>query len=263
MRGLRKLKEGISERLGDERGVVSMQFVIACMAALMLFVTVFEEYQSIMVIRQIEAAADLAAVEALRKNMDEVALRNESLSIDGDGDGRETYEDMGKIRDDFISMVRDSLPQVSRIVRVEIPTIAGGRVVIPSDYKTAVFPNSVSAGEGGNIFYDGVVTNEGKRVEYYLNGSTTDSAAMSVVMDTSGLMTSDSASKDRTSYFLTAKLLIIYKRYGLLSGARTAILNYVDILSGDTGSETRIETVQIDRNTAAVTIQAIGKVTLR
>ena len=252
----------IRRKLKNRSGVVSMPFVIAVMAALILLSTIIEEYQSQMIIRQVEAAADLAAVEALRKNIDEVALRNEHLSIDTDGDGRESYEDMDKIRTDFINMIRDSLPKTTRIVRVEIPNIRNGNVEIPENCETATFPNSLAAADGGNMFLEGQETNDGKRVEYPLNGVTTDSAAMSIVKDTSGLMTSNSETKDRTSYFLSAKVLIIYKRYGLLSSARTAILNYVDIFQGE-GASTRISTAQIDKHTARVTIQAIGKVTLR
>lgn len=258
----KNIKEKAVNKLREQDGVVSLQFVIATMAALILFVTVFEEFQSQMIIRQVEAAADLAAVEALRMNIDEVAVRNESLSIDTNGDGVETYEDMDKVRNDFIRLIRDSLPEVTRIVRVEIPTISGGNVVVPLNYADAAFPNSTPAASGGNIFFDGAVTTEGKRVEYWLNGTATDNAAMSIVKDTTGLMTSNSDTKDRTSYFLTAKVLIIYKKYGLLSSARTTILNYVDILKGS-GTSERLRTTQIDKNTAAVTIQAIGKVTMR
>ena len=255
---LNKLKE----KLKDESGVVSLPFVIAVMAALILTATILEEYQSQMIIRQIEASADLAAVEALRKNIDEVALRNENLAVDSNGDGRETFEDMDKVRTDFISMIRDSLPDNPNILLVEIPTMHNGNVVIPNDISTASFPNSKPSEEGGSIFLEGEVTNDGKRVEYLLNGITTDSAAMSIVKDTTGLMTSNSDTKDRTSYFLTAKVLIVYKRYGVLSSARTAILNYVDIFQGE-GENARINTAQIDAHTACVTIQAIGKVTLR
>lgn len=252
----------IREKLKENKGVVSIPFVIAVMAALILLSTIFEEFQSQMIIRQIEAAADLAAVEALRKNIDETAMRNENLSIDSNGDGRESFEDMDKVRTDFITLIKDSLPKNTRIVRVEIPTVRNGEVVIPANYETASFPNSAASDEGGTTFLEGEESEDGTRVEYLLNGVTTDSAAMSIVKDTGGLMTPNSDTKDRTSYFLSAKVLIIYKRYGLLSSARTTLLNYVDILSGE-GASTRIKTTQIDKNTACVTIQAIGKVTLR
>ncbi len=254
--------EKVKEKLNDEKGVVSLPFVIAIMAALILTATILEEYQSQMIIRQIEAAADLAAVEALRKNIDEVALRNENLAVDSNGDGRETFEDMDKIRTDFISMIRDSLPDNKNILLVEIPSMRNGDVVIPGDITTASFPNSKPSEEGGSIFLEGQETEDGKRVEYLLDGVTTDSSAMSIVKDTTGLMTANSETKDRTSYFLTAKVLIVYKRYGVLSSARTSILNYVDIFKGE-GENARVKTAQIDAHTSCVTIQAIGKVTLR
>lgn len=249
------------QRLKGESGAMSLSFVILCMTALVLFMTVMNEYQSIMIIRNIEAAADLAAVESLRKYIDEKAVRNEALLIDADKDGRETADDMDLIRTDFINRIKRSFPdRTYAIVRVEIPEINGGEVVIPDDYANAAFFNSLSVAEGGTGFGEAVSYDGGKRVEYYLNGSSTTDSAFSIVRDNTNLATSDSDGKTRTSYFLTAKVLIIYRTTSTLNSFRTNILNYVDILSDEI---TRVDTQQLDPYTTAVTIQAIGKVTLR
>lgn len=245
---LKKIKDKLNKK---KKGVLSIPFVIACLAALVLFITILNEYNNVLIVRNLEATSDLAAVESLRAYIDEESLRDEKLEI--------KEENLPEIRKLFLKKVRENLPSHSYgIIRIEIPTVAAdGTIVIPDNYKDvdnqAIFPNSEDAAFAGPY-----ATNSGARTEYLVGGDSTDVAAMSIVKDTTNLATS--GEKKKTSYILTAKVTVLYKVNPLFNTIRTSLLNYVDILSDQV---TSISTEQVDKNTMAVTIQAIGKVTLR
>lgn len=251
------IKEILKKKLrGKKRGVLSIPFVLGCLAALVIFVTILNEYNNYMIVRNLEATSDLAAVEALRAYIDETALRDEKLEIDPG--------DFPEIRKLFLEKIRDNLPSHTYgIIRIEIPTInSDGTIVIPSGYddpkNTGIFPNSYLTSFTGP--YE---TNNNTRTEYLMGGNTTSMAAMSIVKDTSNLATSGTKTKTRASYILTAKVTVLYKVDGLYNTVKTSLLNYVDILSSDVNAVTSIRTNQVDKNVMAVTVQAIGKVTLR
>lgn len=242
---------------GKKRGVLSIPFVIGCLAALVIFVTALNEYNNYLIIRNIEATSDLAAVEALRAYVDETELRDEKLVI--------KPENFPKIRELFLEKIRDNLPSHSfKIIRIEIPTtVRDGnnvKIKIPANYAnvddTNAFPNSSK-----ESFTGPYSTMSGERTEYLLGGTSTSEAAMSIVKDTTNLATSGTKTKTRASYILTAKVTVLYKVDGFYNTVRSSLLNYFDILSGDV---TRVTTIQTaDKNVMAVTVQAIGKVTLR
>ena len=232
-----------------KKGVLSIQFVIVCLVMVVLFSTVLTEFQHQLIIRNIEATADLAAVESLRAYIDEEQLRDESLSI--------KEEDLPKIRELFLKKIRDTIPSSSyAIERIEIPTVINGEVQLQEDWEDQDFPNSDTTP------FDGphAAMQDGKevRTEYYVGGNSTDTAAMAIVKDLSNLATS--GEKPKTSYILTSKVTVIFRSTSLLNAMEFALLNYVDIF---TDRSTSIVTHQLDKNTIAVTIQAIGKVTLR
>ena len=235
--------------VGKKKGVLSIQFVIVCLVMVILFSTVLTEFQHHLIIRNLEATADLAAVESLRAYIDEEQLRDETLTI--------KEEDLPKIREIFLKKIRDNIPSNSyTIERIEIPTVVNGEVELSEDWMNQDFPNSDTTP------FDGphAALKDGKevRTEYYVGGNSTDTAAMSIVKDLSNLATS--GEKPKTSYILTSKVTVIFRSTSLLNSMEYALLNYVDIF---TDRSTSIITHQLDKNTIAVTIQAIGKVTLR
>ena len=232
-----------------KKGALSIPFVIVCLIMVVLFTTVLTEFQHRLIIRNIEATADLAAVEALRAYIDEDALRDENLQI--------KEEDLPKIRDLFLKKIRENLPSSSyAIERIEIPTVVNRVVQLDEVGENQDFPNSDTTPFNGPH----AAMEDGKevRTEYYVGGNSTDTAAMSIVKDLSNLATS--GEKPKTSYILTSKVTMIFKSTSLLNNMTLSLLNYVDIF---TDRSTSIVTNQIDQNTIAVTIQAIGKVTLR
>lgn len=239
-----------------KKGMLSLLFVITCLAMVVIFTTILNEYNNFLIIRNCEATADLAAVESLRAYIDETALRDEKLEITTNDAGE---PDLNGIRSLFIKKIRENIPSHSyNIIRVEIPSVrSDGTVIIPTNYadttNQSIFPNTADTLFQGPYSLDG-----GKETAYYLGGDTTDVAAMSIVKDLTNLATS--GEKPKTSYILTAKVTVIYKVHPLYNIIHSNLLNYVDIFSNRV---TSIKTVQVDKNTAAVTIQAIGKVTLR
>ena len=61
-----------------KKGALSIPFVIVCLIMVVLFTTVLTEFQHRLIIRNIEATADLAAVEALRNGDDDIKVMRES-----------------------------------------------------------------------------------------------------------------------------------------------------------------------------------------
>ena len=66
--------------------------------------------------------------------------------------------------------------------------------------------------------------------------------------------------KKKDSYILTSKVTIVFKTNSSTNKMAINMLNYVNILSGNSR---QIVTRQIDEGIIAVTIQAIGEVVLR
>ena len=66
---------------GRKKGFLSIIYVIMILGAVVIMTGVFTVYQHQLIVRNFEAAADLAAVESLRQHIDEAALRNEDLLV--------------------------------------------------------------------------------------------------------------------------------------------------------------------------------------
>lgn len=246
---LLSLKENKTIKSLKKTGAMSIQFVLVCLVTVVLITTVLTEFQHMLIIRNIEATADLAAVEALRMYVDEQELRDENLVIQ--------ESDLPNIRRVFLEKIRENLPNESfAIERIEIPTLQGGTVQISEDYMNQQFPNSDTTPFNGPhaTYQDGKAI----RTEYYVDGTSTDNAAMSIVKDLSNLATS--GEKPKTSYILTSKVTVIFKTTPLLNTVQYGLLNYVDIF---TDKATAVVTQQVGPDSLAITIQAIGKVTLR
>lgn len=230
-----------------KRGVITPLFLLICMIGIVTLMAAITEYNNILIVRNLEAAADLAAVEALRTYVDEDAFRNERLEI--------KPEKFPEVRDLMLEKIRDSVPKGSmKILRIEIPEIRDGKVTIPDDYLTATFPYSTST-----QFVDYGSQQEDTQQWWLLGGTNTGNSSMAIVRDTSNINTA--SSKKHTSYLVTAKLVVIYETVGLLNLAQKNILNFVDIF---TDNPVSIETIQpTDRGVRAITIECEGKVTMR
>jgi len=236
-----------------KKGTLSLPYVILCMGALALFISMLFEYRNILMVRNFESVTDLASVESLRLAVSENALKNEVLQLDYDKDGAETVADMNMIRDTFLEKVQNSMiANGGSILRVEIPQInSQGEIIIPQEYQTAAFPNSHT-----NSFH-GPYGNE-SRYMYFLGGDTSETSAMSIVCDRTNL--ASSGTKIKTSYMLTAKVVVIYKTNGLVNTFSEQSVKYTDIFSGNV---TVVKTQRLDNNVNAITLQVVGKVTLR
>lgn len=247
-----KIRSVLKSRLKEfscdtKRGTIMPVFVAICLISVIIVISALSEYNNILIVRNLEAAADLAAVESLRKYIDEDALRNERLEIN--------EEDLPKIRDLFLEKVRNHMPDGSmQILRVEIPTVKDGEIVIPADFETAEFPYSTSAD-----FVDYGSQQDDTQQWYLLGGNTIANSSVAIIRDTSNI---DTASrKSRTSYIMTAKVTIIYETIGLLNNSDYNLLNYVDVF---TNNPVSIETHQVnDKRVNCITIECEGKVTLR
>lgn len=245
--------------LRRKRGALSLPFVVTIVGAIVLFASILNNMKNNLAVRNFESVTDLAAVETLRAAVDEKALANERLSIDVDLDGVETPEDMDLIRDEFISRVRDiTLKNTPYAIRVEIPNVdASGNPYAPSDWSSGVFVNSQSSPTSGEGHF-GMKSGDESRYGYFLGGTDTMNSAMSVVCDRTNLVTS--GVKEKQSYIMTAKVMIIYKAMPLLNKFEHQNVSYTDIFSD---SVTVISTARLGPDINAVTLQVIGKVTLR
>ena len=230
-----------------KRGTIMPVFVIICLIGVIVLISALSEYNNILIVRNLEAAADLAAVESLRKYIAEDALRNERLEI--------KEEDLPKIRDLFLEKVKTHMPEGSmQIIRVEIPTVKDGEIIIPENFETADFPYSTSTD-----FVDYGSQQNDTQQWYLLGGNTVANSSVAIVRDTSNIDTA--SKKSRTSYIMTAKVTIIYETIGLLNNADYNLLNYVDVF---TDNPVSIETHQVnDKRVNCITVECEGKVTLR
>lgn len=240
---LEKLKVKL---LRKQPGDISITYAVVCLIGVLVFMMAFTEYNNYLIVRHIEAVSDLAAVEAVRAFVDEEELRNERLTI--------KTENIPKIRDLYLEKVRKHLPmRTADILRVEIPTITDGTILIPDDYRTATFPNSTS-----EAFVDMGDQAEHTQQWFLLGGNTPGTASAALVRDTSNINTA--STKSKTSYIFTVKLTVIYKTIPLFSRPGGNILNFVDIF---TDTPITITTVKNDKSVNCITIESQGKVTLR
>lgn len=230
-----------------KRGIMMPAFLLICMIGIVVLMAAVTEYNNILIVRNLEATADLAAVEALRMHVDEEAFRNERLEI--------KPEDFPKIRDTMLEKIRENIPKGSmKILRIEIPEIREGKVTIPEDYINSEFPYSTS-----NHFVDYGSQQNDTQQWWLLGGTTPGNSSMAIVRDTSNINTA--SSKQRTSYIVTAKIVVVYETVGLLNRSDKNILNFVDVF---TDTPVTIETMQpSDRGVKAITIECEGKVTMR
>ena len=244
----RKMREKLNKK---KKGFISIVYVVMLLGAIVVLGGVLTVYQHQLIVRNFEAAADLAAVESLRQAIDEPSLRNEVLAIKEDK--------LDELRDSFLKKIRNHLPSSSyEILRVEIPTIdANGVVTIPAgDIKTVAFPNSSAA-----FSNESTITNPSTgiaRTSRFIGGSNSDNCAMELAKVSGNLAVSGIKKKD--SYILTSKVTIVFKTNSSTNKMAINMLNYVNILSGNSR---QIVTRQIDEGIIAVTIQAIGEVVLR
>lgn len=235
-----------------KNGFISIVYVVMILGAIIILMSIFTIYQHQLIIRNFEAAADLAAVESLRQQIDEAALRNEVLQV--------KEENLNKIRKGFLEKIRNHLPSNTyEIIRIEIPTISDtGVIEFPEmDVKDMDFPNSETTPfTGPNTVVDAATGIA--RSSYFVDGNSSDNCAIEVAKVSGNLATSGTKKKD--AYMFTSKVTIFFKTTSNLNRMSISMLNYVNILSGN---EKQIVTKQIDRNTVAVTLQAIGEVVLR
>lgn len=246
---LQLLKSKITRK---KQGVVSILYVIMILGAIVILTGVFTVYQHQLIIRNFEAAADLAAVEALRQNIDEASLRNEDLLV--------KPEKMNQLRSSFLEKIRTHMPSNTfEIIRIEIPEIeTDGTVKFNSDdVETMTFPNSdAAAWVGPTTIVDN--TRKFSRTSYFVGGTTSDTCAMELARISGNLATSGEKEKD--SYIFTSKVTIFFKTTSSINKLSSSLLNYVNILSNN---ERQIVTRQVDQGVIAVTIQAIGEVVMR
>ena len=237
----------IKKKLWKQRsGELSIAYAVVTLIGVMVFSMAFIEYNNYMIVRHIEAVSDLAAVEAVRKYVDEEELRNERLVI--------KPENIPRIRDTYLEKVRENLPsRVADILRIEIPSIEDGVIEISDNYLTDVFPNSTS-----EAFVDMGDQQNRTQQWFVLDGTTPGDAAAAVVRDTSNINTA--AKKQKTSYIFTVKLTVIYKTMPMFSRPGGNILNFVDIF---TNTPVTIVTTKNDPTVNCITIESQGKVTLR
>mgnify|MGYP003307736789 CR=1 FL=1 len=246
--------------LKKKRGAMSLPFVILIMVSLITMFSLLSEYSNMLIIRNVEAASDLAVVECLRKHVDEDSLRyEESLYI--------PPEEFLDIRNEYIESVRNSAMQsVFAIKRIEIPEMDNGNVVLPGGYaEDGIYKYSYNKLPDGTRFVDSSVGftemqhmgNE--RDVWYLGGDDEKYSSITIVKDRTNLQTS--GIKEKESYIMTVKTTIVYNSIGLLSRMGYNFLKYNDIFNDDLPT-TSIYTVQYDKGITAVTIETIGKVTL-
>ncbi len=235
-----------------KKGAISIIYIFLIIGAIVVIGGVMTTYQHQLIVRNFEAAADLAAVESVRKVVDEAALRNEKLEI--------KPEKMVEMRDIFLKKIREHMPSSTyEIIRIEIPTvdIHGNVLLNGTDIKAMNFPNSTSAPFNGP-FDSEDTTKHVKKTSYFVGNNTSDTAAMELTRTTGNLATS--GIKEKTSYILSSKVTIFFKTNASINKLTEELLNYVNILSGN---ERSVITKQIDKTTLAVTIQAIGQVVMR
>lgn len=248
-----------------KKGAISLPYVILITGTVIVFASVFNQMKNNLAVRNFESVTDLAAVETLRKFVDEKALANEHLQMDADGDGKETSADMDLIRDEFLASIRKSVfENTSYAIRVEIPDVdENGEPVPPADWKNGTFENSQSAATGkkghfSELHYIGSADKPEERYAFYLDGTNTENSAMSIVCDRTNLATS--GLKGKQSYMLTAKVMIIYNAMPLLNKFEKQSVGYTDIFSDNV---TVVRTDRLAPDVNAITLQIIGKVTLR
>ena len=236
------LKKRIKKKVQADTAIM---YVAVILIGLTVFLMAIAEYNNFIIVRQLEAASDLAAVEAVRYYIDETELRNERLEI--------KESDIPLIRDKYLEKVRACIPNVSTsILRIEIPTIVDNVIEIPDDYATTDFPNSSS-----DAFIDYGDQYDGKQHWYLLDGNTPGTAAAALVQDFSNLDTA--SDHPRTSYIFTVKMTVIYKALPIF-GRTGSLLNFVDIF---TDEPVALHTKWSDNGISCVTIESQGKVTLR
>lgn len=235
-----------------KKGFISIVSVLLCLGAIVILMGIITTYEHQLIIRNLEAVADLAAVESVREVIDENSLRNEVLEVKADK--------MDKMRENFLRRIRDNIPtKTFEIIRIEIPTINGDGYVAftGTDLEEMTFPNSKDAPFVGPTT---VVDSETgiSRTSYFVGGGSTDRCAMELARISGNLAVSGSKKKD--AYILSSKVTIFFKTTSSLNNLSYSLLNYVNILSGN---ERAVVTKQIDKETIAVTIQTIGQVVLR
>lgn len=236
------LKKRIKKKVQADTAIM---YVAVILIGLTVFLMAIAEYNNFIIVRQLEAASDLAAVEAVRYYIDETELRNERLEI--------KESDIPLIRDKYLEKVRACIPNVSTsILRIEIPTIVDNVIEIPDDYAATDFPNSSS-----DAFVDYGDQYDGKQHWYLLDGNTPGTAAAALVQDFSNLDTA--SDHPRTSYIFTVKMTVIYKALPIF-GRTGSLLNFVDIF---TDEPVTLHTKWGDKGISCVTIESQGKVTLR
>ena len=234
-----------------KKGAISIIYIFLIIGAIVVIGGVMTTYQHQLIVRNFEAAADLAAVESVRKVIDEAALRNENLEI--------KPEKMVEMRDIFLKKIREHMPSSTyEIIRIEIPTvdIHGNVLLNGTDIEAMTFPNSTSAPFNGP-FDSEDITKHVKKTSYFVGNNTSDTAAMELTRTTGNLAT---GTKEKTSYILSSKVTIFFRTNASINQLTEELLNYVNILSGN---ERSVITKQIDKTTLAVTIQAIGQVVMR
>lgn len=242
----------VDKKVEKKKGFISIIYVMLLLGGIIILTGIFTTYQHQLIIRNLEAAADLAAVESVRKVVDEADLRNEKLLIKDDK--------MDEMRDIFIKKIRDHMPSHSfEILRVEIPTLDedGNVVLTGADIEEMDFPNSDTTPFTGPYDSEDTVKHV-QKTSYLMGGSTSDNSAMELSRVTGNLATS--GQKEKTSYVLSSKVTILFKTNASVNRLSFELLNYVNILSGNTRT---VITRQIDEQTIAVTIQAIGQVVMR
>ncbi|WP_373262072.1 hypothetical protein [Hungatella hathewayi] len=246
---LNSIKQMLSKK---KKGAISIISVLLSLGAVVILIGIITTYEHQLIVRNLEAVADLAAVESLRKVIDENSLRNEKLEI--------KPENMKKIRKDFLDRIRDNVPNTTfEILKIEIPSIDsyGNVIFTGSDINTMSFPNSESSGFTGPTT---IVDNDTdiSRTSYFVGGNSTDNCVLEVAKINGNLAVS--GSKKKEAYILSSKVTIFFRTNSSINRLSMNLLNYVNILSGN---ERQIITKQIDKSTIAVTIQAIGEVVLR
>lgn len=276
-----------AEKLNRKKSAaMSLPYAVLLMVSLIVFTALLSQYNNATVVRNVEAASDLAAVEALRKYIDYAdkamyydnppnegklsseMLRNEELYIDPG--------DYLNIRNSYLELLRGALmPSLGNVLRIEIPTVQAGQIVMPSDYATTgIFEYSYNRmPDGSHAYTSGVgFTSTPDRLEagrdaWYLGGDSVTNSSMAIIRDKTNLRTnsqspgSPGTQQPTTSYFMTVKTTVVYKTMGNMNRLAYQYLSYKNIFA-NASPNVKIVTYQVDKGIAVVTIETVAKVTL-
>lgn len=257
---------------------MSIQFVILIMIAIIGFITAFSEFEHQMLLRNLEASADLAAVEALREYVDETKLRDGELYLNPD--------DYGKIRDLYLKKIKQSVPfRTADVIAIGIPSVdSRGNVTLDdvnlTDLNHVSFPNSTaqfvaSATPSKETTLSIANAKQGLQGLWCLgwNGVTADAskyAPMTIAKldqinenNNKGV----SGTKLKHSYVITAKITVLFKTSSLLNRLKSAALTYFDFLSNEPATvvtpQPKMANGKYYSEITAITIQSTGEVVLR